>query len=172
MSYKNIRKIMEKIFGKICMIESAGIRYIPKSERKKIKGYRTSDDTITYHHITERKYGGKDTINNGALIKGYNHVWLHSLPEEEKNKVNQDIIEFKASIITIYGNQITINNKKSIFIDPKYLEDSEDIITIPTYPTDDSIQKKRKKFNRAKVKSDTDSIIQDGINDYLSSKEK
>ena len=41
-----------------------------------------------YQQKKERNKGGKKTIENGALIKEYNHVWLHSLPEEEKEKVN------------------------------------------------------------------------------------
>ena len=43
-----VRKRMEDIFGKICMIEEAGIRKIPVEDRMKIKGYKVYDEQIPY----------------------------------------------------------------------------------------------------------------------------
>ena len=37
---KGIRKLMEKLYGSKCMVEEAGIRYIPVEERKNIKRLR------------------------------------------------------------------------------------------------------------------------------------
>lgn len=34
---KKARQKLEKIFGKICMVEESGIRKIPMEERRKIK---------------------------------------------------------------------------------------------------------------------------------------
>lgn len=53
-SNKRIKEIMMKRYGKICMMEEAGIRYIPVEERRDLKGYRKTDETITYHHIIPR----------------------------------------------------------------------------------------------------------------------
>ena len=50
-SNKGIRQAMIHKYGKKCMMEEAGIRNIPKEERKKIKGYRKTDEKLTYHHI-------------------------------------------------------------------------------------------------------------------------
>lgn len=98
-SNSSARKRLERIFGKICFIEELGIRKIPIEERRKIKGYNKYEDKITYHHIKEKSKGGKATEENGALIKGYNHAWLHTLPEEDKQKINNAMIEFKAAFI-------------------------------------------------------------------------
>ena len=50
-SNKRIKEIMMKRYGKICMMEEAGIRCIPVEERRDLRGYRRTDETITYHHI-------------------------------------------------------------------------------------------------------------------------
>ena len=138
---KGIRNKLIKIYGNKCMIEAAGIRYIPEKERKKIKGYKKFQEKITYHHIKERKDGGKRTLENGALIKGYNHEWLHSLPEEEKEKVNQQIQQYKMNVVAMKGDG-EILDSQSITLD----FDMTDCITIPVYNN----KKKDKKLDRRK----------------------
>lgn len=127
---KGIRKKMEKIFGKKCMIEEAGIRYIPVEERRKIKGYKRFQERITYHHIKEKQHGGKKTIENGALIKGYNHTWLHSLPEEEKKEVNKKLQEYKMNVLVMTG-QLEVLEQTSI----EFEFNEDDCIVIPAYDT-------------------------------------
>ena len=58
-SNKSARQELERLFGKRCMIEELGIRYIPKKERRKIKGYTKYDDCLTFHHIKEKQFRGK-----------------------------------------------------------------------------------------------------------------
>ena len=140
---RGIRNKLIKIFGNKCMIEEAGIRYIPMSKRKKIKGYKKFQERITFHHIKERKDGGERSIENGALIKSYNHQWLHSLPEEEKEKVNQKIQQYKMNVIAMKSNG-EITNSQSITLD----FNMEDCITIPAYDYDS--KKKDEKSNRRK----------------------
>ena len=53
-SNKSARQKLEKLYGKKCMIEELGIRYIPKKERRKIKGYTKYDECLTFHHIKEK----------------------------------------------------------------------------------------------------------------------
>lgn len=50
-SNKHIKEIMMRRYGKICMMEEAGIRYIPIEERRKLKGYQSNQEVITYHHL-------------------------------------------------------------------------------------------------------------------------
>lgn len=148
-SNKSARQELERIFGKICMIEAAGIRYIPKEKRRRLKGYTKYDDILTYHHIKEKQHGGKATAENGAIVRGYNHRWLHSLSEEEKEKVNQQLIEFKASIIQAAEGRIQQGEEVTFPLET----DFTDCITIPVY--DNEIKKdnsKKKSFNRAKEK--------------------
>lgn len=53
-SNRHIKEIMMKKYGKICMMEASGIRCIPMEERRKLKGYQTNQETITYHHLRPR----------------------------------------------------------------------------------------------------------------------
>lgn len=80
-SNKGIRKAMINKYGKICFMEAAGIRQIPKEERKKIKGYKKTDEKLTYHHIVPKSEHGQATEENGAILKKYNHEWLEQQPK-------------------------------------------------------------------------------------------
>ena len=164
-SNRAARQELERIFGKICMIEAAGIRYIPKEQRRKLKGYTKYDDILTYHHIKEKQHGGKATVENGAIVRGYNHRWLHSLPEEEKEKVNQQLIEFKATIIHEAEGKIQRGEEVTFPLDV----DFADCITIPVYDTEPKKDKgKKKSFNRAKEKRE----FQRKIDRYFSEMEE
>lgn len=149
-SNKSARQELERVFGKICMIEAAGIRYIPKEKRRRIKGYTKYDDVLTYHHIHEKAKGGKATFENGALIRGYNHRWVHTLPEEKKEEVNSRIIEFKAEIMQTVGDRIRTTPAVTIEI-PAEIDPDGEYDIIPVYDND---RKKKEKFNRAKEKRD------------------
>ena len=140
---KSIRELMIRKYGKVCMIEASGIRYIPMSVRKKIKGYKKSQETLTYHHLRERDRGGKATEENGAILKGYNHAWLHTLPEKEKQEVNKRLQEYKLSVATIVGGDVEAE---------KLEFDLTDSIELELLPQTEEIKKKRAKFNRAKEK--------------------
>lgn len=128
---KGIRERLEKIYGPGCMVERAGIRYIPVEKRRKIKGYKKTDEKITYHHIKEKSKGGQKTIQNGALVRGYNHQWIHSLPEAEKEKVNEQLQQFKLNILSLRGDG-KISKVGSIELDFGQLRE-EDCITIPVF---------------------------------------
>lgn len=152
---KGARRKLERVFGKKCMIEAAGIRYIPVEQRRKIKGYTTSQEKLTYHHIRERSKGGKATFENGALLKGYNHVWIHQLPSKEREEVNKRLQAYKLNMIRMMGNG-DITDSQSVTLD--FNLDEKDCIVIPVYETTDKdlkkLKSKRRKeeFSRAKEK--------------------
>lgn len=97
---------MTHIFGKKCMMEEAGIREIPKEERRKIKGYKHTDEKLTYHHIKPKSQGGKATIENGAVLKGYNHQWLEKQPKAEREKINKQLQEYKIAVAEMRNGRI------------------------------------------------------------------
>lgn len=170
-SNKGARRMLERIFGKICMIEHLGIHSIPQSKRKKIKGYRQTDDQLTYHHIHERVNGGRTTISNGALVKGYNHQWLHKLPEKQKQDVNNAIIEFKATVIQIVGNQVQTLDGKFICFDVNDEEETQDVPKpIKVYDNDEQTLKKRESFKRAKEQRKFKRKVQEGIDEFYEDK--
>lgn len=60
---ENARKRLIEIFGEICWM-----------------GYRIhSKNRLTFHHIVERRNGGKDTIDNGAILTRHAHDDLNQL---------------------------------------------------------------------------------------------
>lgn len=150
------RRELERLFGKICMIEELGIRNIPKEQRRKIKGYTRFDDVITFHHIKKKEKGGKATVENGALLKGYNHRWLHSLPIEKQNIINECLIEFKASVLQATSQGLEADSPISVSYKDFQLSDCLEIKLNDITP---EVEEKRRKFNRAKVKRETQKII-------------
>lgn len=155
---KRIREIMEKKYGKVCMIEAAGIRCIPVEERRKIKGYKRSQDKLTYHHIEERAKGGRTTEENGAVVKGYNHEWLHKLSEEDKAKVNNRLQQYKISVAAL-------SLSPNIQVEGQVLQfDFSDCLEIPLEPNTEHQEEKRK-FDRAKQKRETQRLIDESFED-------
>ena len=170
-SNKSARRALEKIFGKICMIEHLGIHKVPQSVRKKIKGYKKTDDQLTYHHIHEQAKGGVTSISNGAIVKGYNHQWLHKLPEKQRQNVNNAILEFKATVIQIVGNQVKTLDGQFICFDID--DDPQEIgfeSTIPVEDNTEEILQKREKFKRSKEKSKFKRKVQEGIEEFYEDK--
>lgn len=60
MSNKKARQELERIYGKGCMMEKAGIR--------KIKGIKKQDRQITYHHLRPKHLGGQATVENRSKL--------------------------------------------------------------------------------------------------------
>lgn len=149
-SNKSARQELERLFGKKCMIEALGIRYIPKKERRRIKGYTKYDECLTFHHIKERHNGGKATPENGALIKGYNHRWLHTLPDYQKEQINEALQQYKLSILAKRLEVDESGHTKEVVEEIPLDFDPKDFIEIPAFDTEK--KPKKKKFNRAKEK--------------------
>lgn len=159
MSNDSARRELERLFGKICFIEKLGIRYIPPRERKKIKGYTKYDDILTFHHISEKHLGGKANAENGALIRGYNHRWLHSLPEHDKQLINEALQEYKISVLKARANGIEIGADDLVDI-----KDLLSVIHMTTLAVSEQEKKKKKpKFNRAKHKRETHQLIDEAL---------
>lgn len=155
------RKILEQIYGEGCFMERAGIRKITPEEeklfKKTIKGFKKLDRTITYHHIRERHNGGKVTIENGANLAAYNHAWLHQQSPEVRNSINRQLQEFKMSIVRMSFNdkceQIDMMSKQIPLRQDNY-------VSIKAYDnTEQDLEKRRQKFNRAKTKRETQKMI-------------
>lgn len=150
---KTTRNNMVKKYGNKCMIEELGIRKIPRGTRRKIKGYKKFEDEITFHHIKERAKGGPTTEENGALLKGYNHSWLHTLPEEEKEEINRRLQEYKLTFMTINTDGFEIESG-SIEFDPN----ADDLIILPVHKQDKKI-----KYERAKAKKEFKDRIREDL---------
>ena len=126
MSNKKARQELERIYGKGCMMEKAGIR--------KIKGINKQDMQTTYHHLRPKRLGGQATVENGANLAKYNHEWLEKLSTQQREKINNQLRAYKASVIEFNTDGVVQAKEISI--------DMTECIEIPL------------KYNRAKLKQD------------------
>ena len=115
------------------------------------------------YHIKERSKGGRTTVENGGLLKGYNHVWLHSLSEKRKKEVNKAIQEYKLNFIQLKGNMDVVDSK-SITIGISNNE--QDFIKIPLEDNTKEDYEKKRKFERAKVKREMQRKIDEELEEY------
>ena len=163
------RKKLERLYGKGCFMERAGIREITPDEeellKKTIKGFKKLDRTMTYHHIKQKSKGGKVTIENGANLAAYNHQWLHAQPPQIQAEINAKLRDFKYKIdmarLSVGDDGLEFNKINLDF-------NMEDCIEIPVY--DNILLKdepaKRPKFNRAKEKIKTQKFIEEEIEEW------
>ena len=93
---------------------------------------------MTYHHLRHREDGGKANIENGASINALAHCYLHSLPREQEEIVNNMLRDFKDSI-----------QCKVELVDD--LEFPYTIIATEIVPAE--LFEKKQKYNRAKEKA-------------------
>lgn len=178
MSNKGVRELLEMIYGKGCMFYKA---HIP--ERLKglnIKGYKqfigeqhykarklnTLERTLTLHHLKHRSEGGETSVENGAVINELAHRYIHSLPREQEEIINNMLRDYKDSF-EIRGGLIlpteTGFQALDSFIIPS-LCNEEDMISIALEDITPDIQKKR--FNRAKEKSETRKLADEALERY------
>lgn len=54
--------------------------------------------SLTYHHIRERRKGGKATVKNGALLSMENHQWFHKQSKASQEYMNAVFQEYKRQI--------------------------------------------------------------------------
>ena len=143
MSNKNrsARKELERLYGKGCFFNRAhcaekieaigGIRTFKKFvQERKFKGLPISHQ-ITYHHLKHKSEGGKATTENGANVEEIAHQYMHSLPREQEEIINNMLRDFKLNCIVVKGNG-EVENAKSISFDL-----SEDVLEIPLFDNDE-----------------------------------
>ncbi len=169
MKNKTGKKLLEKRYGKGCFMERAGIREItPEQEaeyKRTIRGFKKLDRTITYHHIREKRNGGKVSIENGANLAAYNHQWFNTQPPEVQAKINNQLQQFKFKIDMV---RMSVGDDGLEFDKINVDVDMSDTIEIPVYDNSVLEEKefKRPKFNRAQVKRQTQRLIEEDIEDW------
>lgn len=174
---KNARERLEAQYGKGCMFKKAHVE--DQIERlKNIKTYKTFlketrytgkkikllERNMTYHHLRHVSEGGKATDENGAIVNELAHRYMHSLPREQEELINNMIRRYKedhpkAQRVTL-GEIIEDKSAIDIELDLSSIE-SLDFIPPKNY-------KRKVKYNRVKSKRET----QDMIDDYLYGEEE
>lgn len=117
-----------------------GIRTYKKfTTEMKFKGRKISK-RLTYHHLRHRSEGGDVSIENGALIEETPHQYLHSLPRDQEEIINNMLREYKINFAIMQGNGEILDSGS-------LTPDFSDCITIPVY---DNIPNQVQKRNRLK----------------------
>lgn len=142
-SNKKAKERLTELYGAECFIDKLKLRKDKKPRRYKIKSQYKRMKELTYHHIREKRYGGKATIENGALLSVENHEWFNKQSDKAQRQMNELFQEYKRLVdIGIIVNGQTLV-EKSIEID------MSNFIEIPVIETTEEI---RKKYNRAEEK--------------------
>ena len=142
-SNKRAKERLIELYGAECFIDKLKLRKDKKPRRYKSKSQYKRMKELTYHHIKERRNGGKTTVENGALLSNENHQWFNKQSEKAQRQMNELFQQYKRLInIGIVVNGETLVEKE--------LEiDMSNFIEIPVIETTEEI---RKKYNRAEEK--------------------
>ena len=53
---------------------------------------------MNYHHLKHKSEGGETTIENGAIVSALAHMYMHSLPREQEEFINDELRKYKQEI--------------------------------------------------------------------------
>lgn len=102
-SNKQAKRTLILKYGKNCFIEELGIRtkeeVQEEMQRYTSKKQRKIMDELTYHHIVEKRKGGRATEQNGAILRNINHQWFNRLPKEKQDEINQMFQDYKKRFV-------------------------------------------------------------------------
>ena len=116
-----------------------GIRtYKAFEKERRFKGVKISHQ-ITYHHLQHQSEGGPTTIANGANIEEIVHQYIHSLPREQEEIINNMLREFKLNYLVTTGQMEILDCGSFELTNPT------DFITIPVYNYNKEQKRKRLK---------------------------
>lgn len=177
-SNKSARQELEMIYGKGCMFRKAriaeriekmgGIRtyksFVETRRYKSKKLYKLLE-TMTYHHLRHLENDGRTDVANGAIVNELAHQYLHSLPREQEEIINNMLREYKKEFELRGG--LLVPSESSIDIIQPFttdltLEETEDYLIIPLVNNTREDDEKRK-FNRAQEKRNTQKLIDEAL---------
>lgn len=148
-SNKRAKEKLIKLYGAECFIDKLKLRVDAEPRKYKSKGQYKRMKQLTFHHIKERRNGGKATVENGALLSVENHEWFNKQSSELQKQINKAFQEYKKFVecSVVFGEIETDVEVKGIIISTENLQ---------------------KSYNRAKAKEK----LRKEINDYDNSKSR
>ena len=174
-SNKSARKELESIYGRKDMFTEARIEEqideLNKTRKRKIKTYRefkeqcrytnskrkSLEKMLSFHHLRHKSNGGKAEAENGALLSALPHSYLHSLPRDDEEIINNMLREYKANFdVNCVSLKVT---PKTVEIEP--LQETESIELPPEIvagiievePTTPEEQAKYEEYKKQRVQS-------------------
>lgn len=108
--------------------------------------------------------GGSTTIYNGANVSTIAHQYLHSLPRDQEEIINNELRRFKYNIdmarMSIGDQQLSFD-KINLSDNAFNMEDTLTIALEDDLEIEDEVLKKKPKFNRAKTKRQFQRMIEE-----------
>ena len=161
-SNKGARKELERLYGKGCMFNKAriaeqietrgGIRtYREFKEHVKFKKSRIiqMERTMTFHHLRHKSQNGRSEAENGAIVNSLAHQYLHSLPRDQEEIINNMLRDYKkgikVNIARVTTEEITPIQEIEL---PKI--DKEDCIEIDVEPMTQEELEKYEAYKKAR----------------------
>lgn len=149
-SNKSVREELEREYGQGCMFKKAHIeekieakrtiktykRFIQQQRftRKKIKKL---EEMMTLHHLQHRFEGGKTNAENGAIVNALAHMYMHSLPREQEEFINNELRQYKERF----------EECEVVLVDELEVPYEVNLIEF-------RVEEKKKEYNRAKEKAE------------------
>lgn len=98
MSNKEAKQRLIELYGAECFIEKLHLRTDTEPRQYTSKGQYKRMKQLTYHHIREKQYGGKATVENGAILSEENHIWFNEQSKEAQKQMNELFQKYKHSV--------------------------------------------------------------------------
>lgn len=162
-SNKAVRKELEREYGPDCMFRKANIekkieakksiktykRFIQEQRftRKKIKKL---EEMMTLHHLKHRFEGGKTNAENGAIVNALAHMYIHTLPREQEEFINNELRKYKRKIDSFKECKVVLVDELEIPYEVNPIEFGIE-------------EKKKKRYNRAKEKTEVRKLSEEYV---------
>lgn len=113
-------KLIE-LYGAECFIEKLHLREDTKLRKYAGKAQMKKMRQLTYHHIQERRNGGKATVENGAILSEENHQWFNKQTPEKQAELNRKFQEYKQCTVQFVDNLDIGIEVNAIIFEPQQL---------------------------------------------------
>lgn len=145
-SNKSAKNKLIELYGEECFIEKLHLRSGGYKEKYKSKGQYKRMKQLTFHHILEKRNNGRATVENGALLSAENHAWFHKQTPAKQAELNRIFQEYKLGILEMHNGRVVQSQVLDLDLDMQEYD------VIPLQPDN-------RKYNRAKVKRETERAI-------------
>ena len=126
MNNKQAKEKLIKLYGAECFIDKLHLRVDDKPRRYKGKAQMKRMKQLTYHHIKEKRNGGKATIENGAILSVENHEWFNKQSKEVQEELNKKFQEYKKCKIELTDELDTGIEIKTVIFEPQVKKKNKD----------------------------------------------
>ena len=132
-----VREMLEKIYGKRCMLHE-GLKINGYSLSKMRYKGKSIEQQLTLHHLKPRRFGGTTTVRNGAVVCRGCHDFIEQTTPENRARINDMLQRYKNCIVE-YDDDF----KVGVELDLAEIE-----------LTDKELKAKKLKYDRAKEKEE------------------